>query len=269
MVNVTRTGRVAVPQILAAGGPSKPLMSYRDVSESLRSYRDRVAGDLEQARQAAKEAATCADKVRILEKELAETDSLIAKMAGPRSLPLLENVAIAAPCSADWEQMVGDERVRFCRSCEKNVYNLSAMPRDEAEALLGARDGKMCVRLYKRADGTVLTSDCPVGVKRRRRRRALAGVLGGGLLAAGAAMAAATGGVTQGSAIPIPVPVTGETVATAMGSVVAPTLSVDPTQNVRPMMGAPAPIDPAQPAPRKGPKGTGPARPRAIMGDVR
>jgi len=226
-------------------------MSYRDVSESLRSYRDRLAGDLEHARAAAREAAERGEKVRILEKELGETDALLAKVAGPRSLPLLEDVAIAAPCSADWEQMVGDDRVRFCRSCEKNVYNLSGMPRDEAEALLAARDGKMCVRLYKRADGTVLTSDCPVGVQRRRRRRAVAGVLGGGLLAAGAALATASSGrVVQGSAIPV----TGEPVATAMGSVVAlpPIPSVDPTQpKVVPMMGAIAlPQKPAHPGAR-------------------
>lgn len=252
-------------------------MSYRDVSESLRSYRARVAGDLELARVAAREAAERADRVRILEQELAETDALLAKVAGPRALPLLENVAIAAPCSADWEQMVGDDRVRFCRSCEKNVYNLSAMPRDEAEALLAARDEKMCVRLYKRADGTVLTSDCPVGVRRRQRRRAVAGVVGGGLLAAGAALAAGSSArVTQGS--PLPVPVTGE-VATAMGSVVVtppPTPSVDPTQRVRPMMGAVAPPSHDLPASGKGKKATvgshaggSAAATNALLGDVR
>jgi len=68
--------------------------------------------------------------------------------------------------------MVGDEHVRFCGQCEKNVYNLSSLPREEAEALLVAKEGKMCVRLYRRDDGTVLTNDCPVGVKKRRRRRA-------------------------------------------------------------------------------------------------
>ena len=213
-------------------------MGYRDVSHSLSAYRDRVAGDLEAARQAAKEAAERADKVKILEKELAETDTLLAKVAGPRVLPLLENVAIAAPCTADWDQMVGDDRVRFCRHCEKNVYNLSALPRDEAEALLGAREGKMCVRLYKRADGTVLTSDCPVGVKRRRRRRAVAGVLGGGILAAGAALAATTSQHTMGSAVPA----MGEPVATAMGSVVPvmgapPALTADPTIETHQVMG--------------------------------
>jgi hypothetical protein len=253
-------------------------MSYRDVSESLRSYRDRVAGDLEQARLAAREAADRAEKVRILEKELAETEALLAKMAGPRSLPLLENVAIAAPCSADWAQMVGDDRVRFCRACEKNVYNLSAMPRDEAEALLAARDGKMCVRLYKRADGTVLTADCPVGVKRRQRRRAVAGVLGGGLLAAGAALAAASSTRSlQGS----PVLITGETVS-VMGGATAPpvTPSVDRTQAPAPptststtksttiKMGAVAHPGPPRANPPRPTKGGPPPVPKVFMGDA-
>ena len=228
-------------------------MAYRDVSESLRAYRDRVAGDLEAARQAAKEAAERADRVGVLEKELAETEGLLAKVTGPRTLPLLENVAIAAPCTADWDQMVGDDRVRFCRHCEKNVYNLSALPRDEAEALLGARESKMCVRLYKRTDGTVLTSDCPVGVKKRRRRRAVAGVLGGGLLAAGAALTAATSVHTMGS----PVPAMGEPVATAMGSIAPimgtpPAITADPTVGTH-VMGGLAP-----------PKQTPPAHPPVV-----
>jgi hypothetical protein len=165
-------------------------MAYRDVSESLRAYRARVADDLAEARRAQEDVARRAEKVRILEAELAETERLIARQPGERrALPLLENVAIAAPCTASWDDMTGDDRVRFCGSCEKNVYNLSAMSRDEGEALLAARDGQMCIRLYKRTDGTVLTSDCPVGVKRRRRRRAVAGVAGGALLAAGAALA--------------------------------------------------------------------------------
>ena len=68
-------------------------MSYRDVSESLRAYRDRVANDLDEARRAAREAAERASKVAILEKELAETEGLLAKMGGARrGLPLLDDV---------------------------------------------------------------------------------------------------------------------------------------------------------------------------------
>jgi hypothetical protein len=52
---------------------------------------------------------------------------------------LLENARIGTPCDADWDAMAGDERVRFCDACGKNVYNLSALPRAEAERLLVER----------------------------------------------------------------------------------------------------------------------------------
>jgi len=84
---------------------------------------------------------------------------------------VLENLRIATPCTADWNEMSGSDKVRFCGLCEKNVYNLSAMTRDEAERLVRKKDGRMCVRLYQRHDGTVLTADCPVGVKRERLRQ--------------------------------------------------------------------------------------------------
>src|SRR5437868_12561871 len=88
-----------------------------------------------------------------------------------KRLPLvLENLRIATPCTADWDEMAGDERVRFCGKCEKNVYNLSAMTREAGEALVREKEGRMCVRMYQRTDGTVLTSDCPVGVRRERLR---------------------------------------------------------------------------------------------------
>ncbi len=75
----------------------------------------------------------------------------------------LDNIKIASPCSADWNEMIGDQSKRFCGSCQLNVYNLSGMTRDEAEKLLIKAEGRLCVRFYKRADGTVLTKDCPVG----------------------------------------------------------------------------------------------------------
>jgi hypothetical protein len=67
--------------------------------------------------------------------------------------------------------MTGDAQARFCNLCGKSVYNLSAMTEDEAEALVRERTQDTCVRLYRRADGTVLTSDCSVGSEERRRRR--------------------------------------------------------------------------------------------------
>jgi hypothetical protein len=44
------------------------------------------------------------------------------------------------------------------------------MGRDEAENLLLNVEGRLCVRFYRRADGTVLTQDCPVGWKALKRK---------------------------------------------------------------------------------------------------
>jgi hypothetical protein len=71
--------------------------------------------------------------------------------------------------------MYGDDRKRFCGDCKLNVYNLSGMTREEAESLIINAEGHLCVRFYKRRDGTVLTQDCPVGWARMKQRtRAIA-----------------------------------------------------------------------------------------------
>ncbi len=85
----------------------------------------------------------------------------------------IENIRVASPCTASWDRMEGDERVRFCGSCQKSVYNLSALNRLEAEQLVAEKEGRLCVRYYQRADGKVLTSDCPVGLQAVRRKIAL------------------------------------------------------------------------------------------------
>jgi hypothetical protein len=85
----------------------------------------------------------------------------------------LNNIKIASPCSADWEGMFGDERKRFCGDCKLNVYNISGMTRTEAERLLEQSEGRLCVRYYRRADGTILTKDCPVGWAKIKQRASM------------------------------------------------------------------------------------------------
>jgi hypothetical protein len=119
-----------------------------------------------------------------VEREIANVRRTVARVA-PTRLPLLERVSIAAPCSADWSSMTGDERTRFCAQCQKHVYNIASMSAEEAEAFLRGAGGEACLRIYRRTDGTVLTSDCSVGV-RRRRRRVVASLVGGSLITAGA-----------------------------------------------------------------------------------
>jgi hypothetical protein len=94
----------------------------------------------------------------------------------------LESITVASPCEASWEEMVGDDRVRFCRRCQRNVYNLSEMSRREALELVRLSEGRLCARFYRREDGTVLTQDCPVGLRAARRK--LMFLLGGAAAAA-------------------------------------------------------------------------------------
>ncbi len=115
-----------------------------------------------------------------------------------RPLPLLDQLRVASPCSAPWEKMVGTDRARFCGRCEKTVYNVSAMGRDEAEQFLGSVE-TACVRFYQRTDGTILTSDCPVGVSKKRRRSLFLGAVA----TAAAAFAGLLGLRTRGDGAPM------------------------------------------------------------------
>ncbi len=86
---------------------------------------------------------------------------------------ILDDLRIATPCSASWEQMASTDvdAVRFCGQCSKNVYDVSGMSKAEAELLIqqGSAAGSLpCMRLYMRQDGTVITDDCPVGLRRIR-----------------------------------------------------------------------------------------------------
>jgi hypothetical protein len=111
----------------------------------------------------------------------------------PRSrLPLLGRISVKTPCNVPWDSMEGgDDRTRFCGECSKSVHDLSAMTEDEAEAFLDHHldDEDLCIRLYRRPDGTILTSDCPRGRRTRHVRRvAIATAATATALAATAAM---------------------------------------------------------------------------------
>ncbi|MGE5183920.1 MAG: hypothetical protein ACM31C_17740 [Acidobacteriota bacterium] len=135
---------------------------------------------------AARHAALAAQAAEIA-KERDEAQRLVEEARERARLPVLDHIRVASPCSESWADMSGDDRVRACARCQQQVFNLSAMTRDEAEALIQARVGRLCVRYYQRADGSILLADCTVGRRAQRRRRiAAAGVaaaLAGGLAA--------------------------------------------------------------------------------------
>jgi len=82
----------------------------------------------------------------------------------------LNSLRIASPCPVGWEQMTGDERKRHCRLCDLHVYNISEMSHGEVQSVIAKSEGRVCARLFRRADGTVITRDCPVGSRALRRR---------------------------------------------------------------------------------------------------
>ena len=83
---------------------------------------------------------------------------------------IVNRLRIASPCPISWAQMTGNDRVRFCQVCNLNVYNIAELTRSEATALVGETEGRFCARLFRRSDGTVITRDCPVGLRAVRRR---------------------------------------------------------------------------------------------------
>ena len=162
---------------------------YRNELDALRERQTLLAGELAKLKVQTTGLAELRAREAELARELATVESrLAAGGAARRGLPLLDQVRVASPCKADWNEMLGDDRVRFCLGCEKSVYNLSSLAREDAEALLQARLGNdLCIRFYERADGTILTQDCPVGVKKKQRKKLVLAVAGAGAMAAAAA----------------------------------------------------------------------------------
>jgi len=74
-------------------------------------------------------------------------------MSSSRRLPVVVNVP--NPCEVDWEDMVGDERGRYCGRCGKTVRNLSVLDGDEIAVVLERGD---CVSFLYREDASIITA---------------------------------------------------------------------------------------------------------------
>jgi hypothetical protein len=170
-----------------------------------------------------------------------------------RSLPVINDkvvpdaldlVEIAIPCEVPWDSMPGDEQVRHCGQCRQNVYNVASLTRAEAVRLVGAR---ACLRIYRRPDNTVLTSDCRERLRAARKKGVL--IFAGTLLIVLWAQICAqfvgvmglkrlllSGGATMGAPVPVP------------GQVIKPELPLMGAP--MPTMGEPAPVPPPSTPPK-------------------
>lgn len=88
-------------------------------------------------------------------------------------LPIL---SITTPCTVPWNVMHGDDRVRYCGQCRRQVFDLTNLTSAEVADLLGDGGSLPCVAFYSRADGRVVTADCSLSIRERTwkwlRRRA-------------------------------------------------------------------------------------------------
>ncbi len=85
----------------------------------------------------------------------------------------LDEVVIAAPCPVSWDSMLGDDRVRHCCGCAKNVYNIADMTKMEAEEFLAENGSSQCMRIFRRTDGTIMTDNCPRALRAIRNKLSL------------------------------------------------------------------------------------------------
>src|ERR1700722_17094076 len=83
------------------------------------------------------------------------------------SLPVLDSIAIASPCTVPWDEMQGDARTRFCTKCSQAVHDISQMTTDEAGRVLSNAEKSVCTRIHRRADGPVMSADCPATRRER------------------------------------------------------------------------------------------------------
>jgi hypothetical protein len=81
----------------------------------------------------------------------------------------IDRVRVKSPCTEKWEQMDGNDQVRFCSHCSKTVSNLSAMGRKEALRLVQASSGDICIcYLPDPENGRPLFAEHLVQLTRRR-----------------------------------------------------------------------------------------------------
>jgi hypothetical protein len=71
----------------------------------------------------------------------------------------LDRVYLKKPCSTEWNLMEGNDQIRFCSECNKQVHHLSTMTRKQAEDLLAKAGGELCAKIDRDDRGKIITAD--------------------------------------------------------------------------------------------------------------
>jgi hypothetical protein len=68
---------------------------------------------------------------------------------------------LARPCDEPWSAMTGNERVRHCASCDRDVWDLSAMTAREAELRLLNAPAIPCINFRRDENGRLISRPDP------------------------------------------------------------------------------------------------------------
>ncbi|MGH9966904.1 MAG: ankyrin repeat domain-containing protein [Pyrinomonadaceae bacterium] len=83
---------------------------------------------------------------------------------------LLDKIQISSPCEADWNSMIGNDRVRSCEHCNLTVHDLTQLTRKRVLRLIAKSNGQLCIRYRRRPDGSIVTRAAPQQLLRIGRR---------------------------------------------------------------------------------------------------
>ena len=101
----------------------------------------------------------------------------------------LRSITVTSPCLADWDQMTGNDQIRFCEHCNLKVHNISELSYSQAARLVARSQGRLCVRYYRDSQGAALTKQATPKLHQigRRASRLAAGAFSATLSLATAA----------------------------------------------------------------------------------
>jgi hypothetical protein len=87
------------------------------------------------------------------------------------------DLRVGTPCPKKWDDLTGNDRVRYCGDCRLNVYNFADMKKAEIERVVRETEGRLCGSLYLRGDRTAAPADCPTQQIRHALRRWITGAV--------------------------------------------------------------------------------------------
>ena len=79
-------------------------------------------------------------------------------------------IEIKTPCTADWDSMIGNDRIRFCEHCNLNVNDLSQLTPKRVRRLVTKSNGRLCLRYQRRRDGSPIIKAVPAKLHKIGRR---------------------------------------------------------------------------------------------------